>query len=148
LAIAGAAAFASGETPKTIVDPLSGSAGFDAGLTAAGFATGDWPNTIVAPVSGSVFGLALLLRFPVWNIIVRPAPSSVGGAVGAGLAAEAADGAGFGAAAAGFATGDWPNTIVACGEGSGGRAAGLGAAAALAGPGAVAAGSRVTVKTF
>jgi hypothetical protein len=85
-----------------MVDLLPGSAGCAAGL-AEGIA-GDWPNTTVA-LGDSAAGRTGLLaagvegrRFPVWNIIVRPAPSSagtVGGAAGFGGAA--------GVAAAGFA---------------------------------------------
>src|SRR5260370_37245764 len=77
-----------------MVEPPAGSAGFAAGLAEgiADFAgaTGDWPNTMVA-WGDSATGLGAGLpaagvegrRFPVWNIIVRPAPSSAGTAGGA-----------------------------------------------------------------
>src|SRR5205823_13698848 len=98
------------------------------GARAAGFAAGGGGlETIVAPPSGSALGAgfaAPVFKLPVWNIIVRPAPSSVG-AVAAGLAgaaaglAAAAGGRAAGAGIAGFAiTGDCPNTIVAFGAGS------------------------------
>jgi hypothetical protein len=87
-----------------MVEPMAGSAGFAAGL-GGGIAdfeagAGDWPNTIVA-LGDSVACLGAGLpaagvearRFPVWNIIVRPAPSSAG---------AAGDEAGFGGAT-GFA---------------------------------------------
>jgi hypothetical protein len=103
-----------------MVEPPAGSAGFAAGLAEgiADFAgaTGDWPNTMVA-WGDSATGLGAGLpaagvegrRFPVWNIIVRPAPSSAGtagGAAGLGGATGvvAADlGGATGVAAAGFA---------------------------------------------
>ena len=118
------------------------------GAAAAGFAaSGDWPKTIVAPPSGSALGAgfaAPVFKLPVWNIIVRPAPSSVG-AVAAGLAgaaaglAAAAGGRAAGAGIAGFAiAGDCPNTIVAFGAGSAALGAGFGAAGAGLGAGAAA----------
>src|SRR5260370_34530862 len=90
-----------------MVEPPAGSAGFAAGLAEgiADFAgaTGDWPNTMVA-WDDSATGLGAGLpaagvegrRFPVWNIIVRPAPSSAGTAGGA---------AGLGGATKGAAAG-------------------------------------------
>src|SRR5260370_39294316 len=103
-----------------MVEPPAGSAGFAAGLAEgiADFAgaTGDWPNTMVA-WGDSARGLGAGLpaagvegrRFPVWNIIVRPAPPSAGtagGAAGLGGAtrvAAAGLGGATGVAAAGFA---------------------------------------------
>src|SRR5260370_34344681 len=76
-----------------MVEPPAGSAGFAAGLAEgiADFAgaTGDWPNTMVA-WGDSATGLGAGLpaagvegrRFPGWNIIGRPAPSSAGTAGG------------------------------------------------------------------
>jgi hypothetical protein len=128
--------------------------GFGAGAAAGFAATGACPKTIVACGGGSAgLGFAPVFRLPVWNIIVRPAPSSVGAAaIGAALAGAAA---GFGAGGGGFATGDWPKTIVACGDGSAGLAAvGFGCAGGTAGFGAggwfgmVAAGSRMTLNVF
>jgi hypothetical protein len=140
-----------GDWPNTIVEPLSfswGAAGFDGAGFAAGFAaagaTGEWPKTMVEPLSFSGaagfgwadLGAAGTFTLPaVWNIIVRPAPSS------AGAGAAGFDGAGilgaWGAWGAGGAAGAGLEGVAAAGFGAGA------AFAASAG-----AGSRITLKVF
>jgi hypothetical protein len=151
---AGIAGFGNtGDWPNTMVAPESGSAALAAGFAAgAGLApaAGGWPPAMTAPAAGSGFAFAPGdgLRFPVWNIMVRPAPSSVGAATGAAgfAAAGAAVLAAGGFAVAGMAgfeggTGDCPNTMVALDAGPAGWAAGFAGAGFGAGAGGIGAWS-------
>ncbi|HEY4885208.1 MAG TPA: hypothetical protein VII08_16375 [Myxococcales bacterium] len=119
--------------------PGTGPAGGCAGGLAAG-----WLNTTVELAGGAGFfgATEALFRFPVWNIIVRPAASSAAGTGAAGFATGAcAGGAGGGA---GLATGvgaEAPeagaaNIIVVCAAdlpgGAGAGFAGMAAASAVA----------------
>src|SRR5205085_9928973 len=151
---AGGLTVAGGLTAVGGVLPVPGGFGI-AGSGAAGRRTGDCPNTIVEPASGSAFGLGGgALRLPVWNIIVRPAPSAAAADEAAGFPPVEPGLEGAAGGATGRA-GGWPNTIVeptpppgACGAGLAG--AGRGAAGMGACSGTVAAGSagRVTLNVF
>jgi len=92
-----------------------------------------------------------VLRFPVWNIIVRPAASSAAGTGRAGFATAACAGGAGGVAGLGAGVGALPpetgaaNIIVVCAaDFPGGAGAGL---AGTAAPSAVAAG-RITLNVF
>jgi hypothetical protein len=129
--------------PNIIAEPGAplAAAGFDGIAADFGAAMDDCPKTMVAPPSpsgaaglglavGAVIGLVpggVVLRFPVWNIIVRPAPSSVGATTGLSGAAGGLVAAG----AAGLAMDGAANTIVddsSFAGAAGPGAAGLGAA--------------------
>src|SRR5439155_1328926 len=125
--------------------PGTGPAGGCAAARAAG-----WLNTTVERPGGAGFfgATGAVLRFPVWNIIVRPAASSAAGAAGfaMGACAGGAGGAGRAAAAgAGAPEAGAANIIVVCaaeGLAGGGGAAFAGRAASAAAAG------RTTLNVF
>src|SRR5439155_16536756 len=125
--------------------PGTGPAGGCAAARAAG-----WLNTTVERPGGAGFfgATGAVLRFPVWNIIVRPAASSAAGAAGFAMGACAGGAGGAGrasAAGAGASEAGAANIIVVCaaeGLAGGGGAAFAGRAASAAAAG------RTTLNVF